>query len=170
MKIKHLSLLGATIIPFVTGCASHPLALAPVGPQPGLPAMSGSTGSLQVFSATQPSNPIGDIGSASSFQVHSGYNINDASGRQAGFVFNHTSDLDERPDLVKLPAGHYQIEAQSACCGLVMVPVVIEDGRTTFVHLDRSWWPPGRTATNQVVFLPDGEGVGWSCSLAGSAR
>jgi hypothetical protein len=32
MKLKIITLVGAGIIPFVTGCISNPMALAPVGP------------------------------------------------------------------------------------------------------------------------------------------
>jgi hypothetical protein len=170
IKIKIISLVGAIIIPVVAGCASNPLALATVGPQPGRPAAPGLQGSVQVFSATQTSNPIGDIGSASYFHPHSGYQIKAASGQPVRFVFNHASDMDEWPDLVNLPPGHYQIEAQSACCGLVSVPVVIENGRTTVVHLDRNWSAPSHTPANQVVFLPNGESVGWSGSVADSGQ
>jgi hypothetical protein len=154
----------------VAGCASNPLALAPVGPEPGRPAGAGANGALQVFSATQQSTQIGDIGPGSFFHPHSGYDIDDASGQRVKFVFNHASDMDEWPDLVKLPAGHYQIVAESACCGQVTVPVVIENGKTTVVHLDRNWWPPNHTPLTQVVYLPDGEGVGWSGSLAASTK
>jgi hypothetical protein len=44
----------------------------------------------------------------------------------------------------------------------VTVPVVIQQGKTTIVHLDKNWWQPSKTDTNQLVFLPDGEAVGWS--------
>jgi hypothetical protein len=168
MKIKYCSLLGLAVIPMVAGCASTPLALSPVGPGPGRPAPSASAGRLQVFSATQQSNPIGDIGPASYSYPHTGYDINDASGQRVEFVANHFSDMDESPDVVKLSAGHYQIVAESSCFGLVTVPVVIENGKTTVVHLDRNWWPPRHTAVDRVVWLPDGEGVGWSGAIATS--
>jgi len=74
--------------------------------------------------------------------------------------------MDEWPDEVPLAAGNYNIVAESTCCGLVTVPVVIQQGKTTIVHLDRNWWPPSKTDTNQLVFLPDGEPVGWSSSTS----
>jgi hypothetical protein len=168
MKIKYISLLGAALLPVMTGCASTPLALSSVGPEPGRTAGSGTSGRLQVFTATQQSTAIGDIGPGSYFYPHTGYDLNNAAGTHLKFVANHMSDMDESPDVVKLPAGHYTIVAESSCCGSVTVPVVIENGKTTVVHLDRNWWPPRHTPLNQVVFLPDGEGVGWSGAIATS--
>ncbi len=136
MNIKRFTFLGATILPLLAGCASTPMALSPVGPEPGGTAAAGVNGRLQVFSATQQSNAIGDIGPSSYFYPHTGYDINDASGRHVKFVPNHASDMDESPDVVKLPAGHYEIVAVSASRGLVTVPVVIEGGEATVVHLD----------------------------------
>jgi hypothetical protein len=82
------------------------------------------------------------------------------------FVPNHASDMDEWPDDVSLPASNYNVVAESTWCGQVTVPVVIQKGKTTVVHLDDNWWPSSKTSTNQLVYLPNGEAVGWSSSIA----
>jgi len=169
MKIKRFVLIGAGLIPFVTGCISKPIALAPVGPDAGKEAGSETKGYLQVFSATEKSPPIASD-DPTFFDLHTGYDINDAAGKSVKYVANHMSNMDEWPDTVRLPAGTYNIVAESTCCGLVTVPVVIANGKTTTVHLDRNWWPPSKTSTNQLVFLPDGAAVGWSGSIAKSAE
>lgn len=165
MKIIQFVLIGAGFLPFVTGCISHPTALAPVGPDAGKRAVAGTKGYLQVFSATEKSVPFSNDDTVS-FDVHTGYDINDVAGNCVQYVANHMSNMDKWPDTVTLPAGTYNIVAESDCCGLVTVPVVIENGKTTTVHLDRDWRPPSKTPTNTLVYLPDGEAVGWSSSIA----
>jgi hypothetical protein len=167
MKLKIITFVGAGIIPFVTGCISNPMALAPVGPDASSRMVPGTKGYLQVFTATEKSRPIASDDNTY-FDLHSSYDINDASGKSVKFVPNHASNMDEWPDEVRLPVGNYNIVAESTCCGLVTVPVVIEKGKTTIVHLDRNWWPPSKTSTNLLVFLPDGEAVGWSSSTTKS--
>jgi len=145
------------------------MALAPVGPDMGKRAMAGTKGYLQVFSATEKLIPFAPD-APTLFDLHTGYDIKVADGKTVKFVANHLSNMDEWPDTVRLPAGTYNIVAESTCCGLVTVPVVIANGKTTTVHLDRNWWPPSKTSTNQLVFLPDGEAVGWSSSIAKSSE
>ena len=164
MKIKNVALIGAGIIPLLTGCVSSPTALAPVGPDAISLAAPGSNGYLQVFSATQKSMPFASD-DPTYFELHTGYDINDAAGKSVKFVPNHASNMDEWPDEVRLTAGNYNIVAESTCCGIVTLPVSIQQGKTTVVHLDGNWWPPSKTATNELVFLPDGEAVGWSGSV-----
>jgi hypothetical protein len=137
------------------------MALSPVGPNSGGQTAVGSKGYLQVFSATEKSIPFASDDSTC-FNLRTGYDINDAAGKSVRFVANHMSNMDESPNEVRLPAGTYNILAESTCCGLVTVPVIIQEGKATVVHLDRNWWPPSNTPTNQLVFLPDGEVVGWS--------
>jgi hypothetical protein len=165
MKIKLILIIGAAIIPGLTGCAANPVALAPVGPDPASRAAAGPNGCLQVFSATEKSIPFASD-DPTYFDLHTGYDVNDAAGKSVKYVANHMSNLDEWPDTVTLPAGTYNIVAESTCCGLVTVPVVIANGKTTTVHLDRNWWPPSKTSTDKLVFLPDGETVGWRGSAA----
>jgi hypothetical protein len=170
MKTKEIGLFCFAIMPFVAGCASTPTALSPVGPLPGnrVAAAKDSQGYLQVFSATEKSLPVASD-DPYTFNLHSGYDINDDSGKAVRFVPNHASSMDEWPDQVTLPAGNYNIVAESTWCGQVTVPVVIQKGKTTVVHLDDNWWPPSNTPANQLVCLPNGEAVGWSGLFSKSA-
>jgi hypothetical protein len=162
MKIKLIILMSAAFIPFLTGCASHPTALASVGPDPHGPGPGPvANGHLEVFTATQKS-PRVDNDETRRFDLHTGYEIYDASGKSIKYVANHTSNLDEWPDKVALASGAYQIVAESTWCGLVALPVVIQNGKTTTVHLDDNWFPSSKIAPQELVFLPNGETVGWS--------
>lgn len=162
MKMKLIALFGAGIIPCLAGCISNPVALAPVGPDAISQALPGPQGYLEVFTATQ----TVDVDFESYFNPHMSYQINDAFGKSIKFVPNHTSAMDELPDQVTLAPGNYTIAAESTWCGLVEVPVVIQRGKTTVVHLDGNWWHPSHAATNQLVYLPNGQTVGWSGSIA----
>jgi hypothetical protein len=168
MKRIILFLLGAAFVPFFSGCISKPMALSAVGPDPasGTAAASGANGRLQVFSATQTrtaENTEADYNGY--FYPHSSYEIKDDSGQTVKYVRNRANFMDESPDVVRLPAGHYNVVAESTCCGLVTVPVVIEQGKTTAVHLDGNWMPPRKTSPDQLVGLPDGAIAGWSSTV-----
>lgn len=135
MQTKNIVLLAAAIIPLLTGCASHPTALAPVGPAENGRVAAGSKGYLQVFTATQKSPPVASDDSWR-FDQHTGFDLLDPSGKQIGFVANHRSHMDTSPDEVALKPGSYTIVANSTECGLVSVPVDIQMGKTTVVRLD----------------------------------
>ena len=154
-------LIGSVFIPFVTSCVYKALALATVGPESIVHASSATKGYLQVFSATQKSVPVVSDDSWL-LDLHTGYEIYDQSGKESRFVPNHMSNLDTSPDTVTLMAGTYNIVAESTWCGLVTVPVVIQKGKTTVVHLDNNWFPSSNTPAGKLVFLPNGEAVGWS--------
>jgi hypothetical protein len=166
MKTKYLALIGAAIIPLLAGCASKPVVLNSVGPEPVNPEAFIPEGYLQVFSDTK-EHVIGD---SPPYYTHTGYNIHDPSGKIVEYVPNHIGDMDESPSLVTIPAGNYKIVAQSYSYGRVTVPVVIQAGGTTVVHLDRDWRPSSNISSNQVVRLPDKEAVGWSSSVANSSE
>ena len=166
MRPMYTALLGAGIILGLIGCATSPIALAPVGPDSIGRTMPGPEGYLEVFTATQTI----DVDFEAYFHPHMGYDINDATGRSVKFVPNHTSNMDQSPDTVALPPGNYNIVAESSCCGLVTVPVVIQKGKTTVVHLDGSWWRPSHASTSPLVYLPDGEAMGWSGLIAQSSK
>ena len=134
MKIIRCVLIGAGLVPFMSGCISNPMELAPVGPAGGQAAV-GTKGYLQVFSATEKSLPIASD-DPTYINLHTSYDIKDASGKSVKYVANHMSNMDEWPDQVRLPAGNYNIVAESASYGLVTVPVKIETGQTTVVRLD----------------------------------
>lgn len=157
MKIKIVALIGAAIIPLLAGCASTPVALNSVGPEPINPEAFIPKGYLQVFSDT---DAIRD-GDGPSYYPHTGYSIHDESGKVVQFVPNHIGDMDESPTIMAIPAGDYTVVAESSAYGRVTVPVVIQKGRSTVVHLDRDWRPSANISTNELVYLPNGEAVGW---------
>jgi hypothetical protein len=166
MKTTYITLLAAALLPCLAGCISNPMALAPVGPGAIGHASSGTEGFLQVFTATTKV----DTDFESYFYPHLGYDVEDLAGKTVKFVANHDSDMDEVPDTVSLPPGHYKIVAMSTWCGLVTVPVSIEPGQTTIVHLDGNGRRPANASPGQLVYLPNGEVVGWSSSNSKSLQ
>lgn len=145
------------MIPLLAGCASKPVVISPVGPGPARHQASFSRGFLKVYSDTE----THEIGDNSYYYPHTGYAIYAASGVPLKRVANHVGDMDESPMLVAMPVGHYTIEAESAAYGRVRVPVVVEDGRITTVHLNRDGKAPPKASADELVRLPDGEIVGW---------
>jgi hypothetical protein len=128
MKAKFTALLGATIIASLTACASNPNSPLAEGAMPPTPAPAGY---LLVFTATQRV----EVDFNAYFDPHTGYDIDDASGKLFKFVPNHGSNIDEAPDPVNLPPGNYTIVARSAG-GMVRFSVGIRSGEITRVYLD----------------------------------
>jgi hypothetical protein len=88
-------------------------------------------GYLLVYSATDEVSD-GDL----PFNPHSSYLIYTPDGKLFKSVENHMSRSDEIPDIVRLPAGSYIVEARSANNGYVRVRVVIKPRRKTVLDLD----------------------------------
>ena len=88
-------------------------------------------GYLMVYSATDEVSD-GDL----PFNPHSSYLIYAPDGKLFKSVENHMSRSDEIPDIVRLPAGSYIVEARSANNGYVRVRVVIKPSRQTVLDLD----------------------------------
>ena len=88
-------------------------------------------GYLMVYSATDEVSD-GDL----PFNPHSSYLIYTPAGKLFKSVENHMSRSDEIPDIVRLPAGSYIVEARSANNGYVRVRVVIKPSRQTVLDLD----------------------------------
>jgi len=156
-KTKYRVFYGAALIPILAGCASNPIALLPVEPEPLRPDTYIPKGQLQVYSDVE----THEIGDDTFYYPHKPYSVHDDSGRIVKFVSNHMGDTDESPARVTIPAGRYNIVAESSSYGRVTVPVVIQQDRTTVVHLDGAWKPSSSTSSNEVVRLPDGEAIGW---------
>jgi hypothetical protein len=70
------------------------------------------------------------------------------------------------PTSVQLAAGSYHVVARANGYGLVTVPVVIQGGKETVIHLDGGGSWPNREEMIQAgaVQLPDGRVVGWAAS------
>lgn len=87
------------------------------------------------------------------------------------YVGNTVGHYDEAPATVNLPAGNYLILAlaEGFKSLLVTLPVVIESGHTTSVHLESGWTPTPGTPGTRIVRAPSGYAVGWSADSATSS-
>jgi len=140
------------------GCttARTPVVLAPVGPARPEQQAGVATGYLQVYSAAWP------YFDGVYYYPHTDYRIYSEDGTLLERVRNATAWMDENPALVRLAVGRYVVEAESESYGWVRVPVVIENGRTTPVRLERGWYASvGAAGTDgEYVRLPNGLIVG----------
>jgi len=92
----------------------------------------------------------------------SGYWLYSAEGKRLKYISNRTGSRGPEPAKVSLPPGRYKVVARAASFGTVTVPVVLEAGKTTFVHLDGSELTGASpNSTSEVVRLPDGLIIGW---------
>ena len=157
MKSVIIIILGAGLVSILAGCSSTPVELAPVGPNPHGVGNAASNGQLEVFSrlvaCTEAENPI--------WHQHSAYRIYDLEGRLVKYVGNTTGYYEEDPRVVALPPGQYRVSARASDYLRVEVPVTINPGHTTRIHLDGNWKLPNDAARQELVSLPDGNPVGW---------
>jgi hypothetical protein len=162
------AILEATLISLFTGCATIPVVtLSPVGPNPYAPVSTASHGGLQVFSRLTLQNDDQNQDSRdSAWYQHSDYYIYRPDGTLFRRVWNKVGKYEEAPRVVDLPAGQYIVKTKAAGGYWVQVPVTIEDGRTTRLHLDKDWVPPAFIARDELVTLPDGKPAGWRAGPA----
>lgn len=120
-------------------------------------------GTLVVYSAR---DPFPHFNSSPYHDYHSDYRILSNKGATLKNVHNDSDTVVEGPVEVKLKAGTYLVRARANGYGWVTVPVVIEAGRGTKVHLDggagglRNETPLPKDG----VRLPHGEIAGWRAS------
>ena len=161
--VKSLSVLAWLAF---AGCASQPrIAIdQPVGPsRPHFNSQKGE-GALVVYSAPEITDPA-----QAYFPTHSPYAIYALDGKLLEKVDNRTGSFDQEPVAVQLPAGEYRVRARARNLGQVQLPVVIEENRTTVVHLDgRMRWDPALRVGEKPVRLPDGQIVGESAQNTAS--
>jgi len=155
------SVLLACLLGAASGCAigRQTILTTPVGPAPSALASTSQKGQLAVFSALDRGTP-GDPEYATPH--HSGYSLLSADGTRLRYVYNRVSTFNEAPELVTLSPGIYKVTAAASAFGKVTVPVLIEAGKTTSVHLDGSelsGWSRG--VGSEFVSLPDGLVIGW---------
>jgi hypothetical protein len=162
-----LCILG--VIPFLVSCASHPITLAPVGPNPlAGGSTTAGTGRLQVFSGLAEESDNQNQGSKDPvWYQHTDYTLYDGRGKLVKHVDNTVGHYARAPHVVSLPAGNYTVKARASDGQLAEIPVVIERDRTTRVHLDEQWRLPVGTPKTEVVSAPDGSPVGWRADLPG---
>src|SRR5437870_545117 len=154
---------------FIAACvAPRPIAVVtPVGPAPFERARETPEGELTVYSSWD----IGMSADSEGTSHHSGYRIYSAYGKQLKYVNNWVGTFIEDPAVVSLPPGRYGVLARAAASGMVTVPVAIEAGKTTSVHLDGSRLANGRqTSESDLVRLPDGRIVGWRAKENGEVK
>jgi hypothetical protein len=159
----------AAVVPMLVSCASTPVVLAPVGPEPapwsGLEPSAG-TGGLQVFTATDEYELDHDV----PYFPHQDYEIYSGTGSRLRRVWNSQSHEDETPAVVTLPAGKYLVKADAELYGFVTVPVVIRPAELTRVILQPGWSPKPAVARSELVRIPQGYYVGWRASSDGGQR
>ncbi len=156
MKEIHIPMV-AVLAVALTGCSTAPVAVEPVGPNPAYSGGRIAEGALQVFS-----NMIGrSEGDDPPWYQHANYNIYDQQGKLLKHVNNTIGYYESAPRLIVLPAGEYLVKAPASDYLWVSVPVRIEGGQTTRIHLDDKWMPPANVSNGMVVRLPNGEPAGW---------
>jgi len=157
------SLLGIISVLSLVGCVSTPVAIAPVGPNSIETATTSSEGTLEVYSrlSRQSDSQNENEGGNATWYQHSNYSIYDQSGRLLKRVFNTMGHYDSAPQQVLLSPGQYVVKARAKDYFWVSVPVTIESGRTTRVHLDDNWRSPTDLLKSELVTLPNGNPVGW---------
>ena len=154
--------LGIGIGLVAAGCTTAPVALAPVGPNPARSEKMTATGELQVFSRLDEESDNQNQGSTDPiWHQHADYTVFDAHGKLVARVENATGHYARSPRRVALPAGHYLVRAPAKDYLDVQVPVTVEPGRLTRVHLDDKWQLPLSTPKTELVSTPNGEPVGW---------
>jgi hypothetical protein len=159
---KLFVLLGAGMASLLMGCSSVPVAFAPVGPNPLGSESTAGEGQLQVFSGlTERSDNQNQASDDPVWYQHTDYRIYDLHGKLVKRVNNTIGHYEQAPRQVALPAGRYVIKAEAGDYSMVQVPVTIERGRTTRVHLDDNWNAPADTPRNELVGMPNGKPAGW---------
>jgi hypothetical protein len=145
----------------MTGCTTTPVAFPAVGPNPYAKSDGAENGRLEVFSSMETQvegdNPIW-------FQ-HTDYDVLTAEHKPLKRVWNKVAHYAEEPRVVSLPAGNYFVVARSIDSFSVEVPVVIQPGKLTTVHLDGKWSPPLGTTQSEITYSPGDYAVGWRSAL-----
>jgi len=144
----------------LAGCATRPeiVMKQTVGPDLAQPrvAIQRGQGRLVVYSALEVADPV-----TAYFPTHSGYSVYDSAGKLVRRVDNRGGSFYQDPASVALPAGSYKVEGRATNAGVVLVPVIIEENKTTVVDLEGATLPQHRASgAGQWVRLPDGQVVG----------
>jgi hypothetical protein len=149
------------VIPFLASCASETVVSDLVGPNPVQSASSAGAGYLRVFSKQEPMTEGFDGGANPTYYQPSDYRVYDGRGKLVRYVSNSAGKYDPTPRLVSLAPGSYIVKARAKDYLAVQVPVVIQRGQTTSVHLDDRWTPPAGANANELVVEPNGNPIGW---------
>ena len=156
LALRNTILSVATAV-LVASCASAPPIIVheTVGPGPTI-VNEEHNGFLKVYSATE---WVADDDWPSLLK-YTNYQIDTADGA----LFKKVPNDDQDPTRVILPKGTYTVVAQSDTSGKVSVPVAIETGKTTVLHLEREKdWKEAAAGTRSgdLVRLPNGQPIGF---------
>lgn len=145
----------------LSGCATSTVMRVPVGPNPAAATMVAPDGILKVYSAKEQEQ---NVGFEFPYDQRTDYYIYDSTGKETQHIIdNNRGHFEAIPRGIQLPPGKYNVKALAAV-GLgewITVPVVIESGRTTEVHLNGAWRPPTGTPQHDLVQSPGGFPMGW---------
>ena len=81
-------------------------------------------------------DPHAHFDGSSYHRYYSDYEVRSEDGALIKKVHNDSGTVVEGPVEVNLPAGKYRVHARANGYGWVTVPVVIEPGKVTTVHLE----------------------------------
>jgi hypothetical protein len=158
------TILSVAAAVLVASCASAPPTVIheTIGPRLAV-ANEEHNGFLTVYSATVWTTPPGD--DSPSVLSYTDYRIDAADGT----LFEQVTNGDQEPTRVTLPKGTYNVVADSDTSGTVSVPVAIEAGKITVVHLEREkdWEKESAGVYNaDLVRLPNGHPIGFRARQA----
>ena len=160
--------LGASLIGLLVGCTTNTTVRAPVGPNPTESVSDQPTGRLEVFSALEKCRDGNDFDPDPAWHQHTDYTVYTGQGKRVRHVFNTVGHYEEAPRVIRLPPGEYFVKARAQGYLLVTVPVIIQAGRTTRLHLDAAWNPPRQLSKAHFVSMPGGYDIGWSGTYIGT--
>jgi hypothetical protein len=156
---RFTHIIAAALLLETCGCVTQKKFVIrdPVGPGGTFAEFPGNEGRLivhsrrEVLDATKSRHP-----------VHTGYTIFSGDGKAFRRVTNQSGPFFEEPVGISLPPGTYKVEARATNNGLVSIPVVIKEGKTTVVYLDGETLPEGLSETNDSdwIRLPNGQIAG----------
>ncbi len=170
MKYANAIAIG-TVLAWSVGCASASKVVVQdsVGPCHRVAATGAQDGSLQVYSAREKGSveTSADVflWNNNYLPAHTDYTIFAEGGTRLRTVRNSRNLNDERPTLVRLPAGSYTIQAEAeesdGIDATVVVPLVVEAGQITAVHLEPNQNGAGESMDpTRLVRLADGRIIG----------
>jgi len=145
------------VISLLAGCVTKSVLLPSVGPNPNDRASSTAYGELEVYSASEQRIE----GDNPTWIQHTDYSICDSQGKVIKKVWNVIGYYETPPQRVRLAPGSYLIRARASDNLRTQVPVTIQAGLLTTVHLDDVWTVPAGAHREDLAFTPDGHPIGW---------
>src|SRR3954469_2224604 len=151
------------LVVITCGCASRSghdrvgLVLGTVGPEPLAQRKAASEGTLVVYTAL---DQHAHFNTSAYHRYYSDYEVRSESGAVVKKVHNDSGTVVDGPVEVPLGPGHYRVHAKANGYGWVTVPVVIESGQVTTVHLDGGRTGAAGLSQALTVRLPQGEIAG----------